>query len=230
MATRFYLPYTGAADESPGYHADWDDTTIAARLKCVTTKIGSSMTEVVFGDDNDYTDKNILYRQYVSDPITAQTISVQTIKYQIRASEDAAQNNMYTAIGIRVVENDGSSETGVVLAVEHDNTELSTTMTNRQHTATTSEIEANENDRIVIEIGQSGNPNSQHDHAGEMSIGDDSGTDLPENSTETNPYNPWVEFVTDTIEFAGGPEGRTTKNTDPQMLGIKSGISRRLNV
>ena len=82
-ATRFYLPSSGAAGASPNYTASWEDTSIAARLKCVTTKISSAMTTVSFTDD-DETDKDILFRQYVSDPIATQTIQAQTIGFSIR--------------------------------------------------------------------------------------------------------------------------------------------------
>ncbi len=73
MPTRFYLPSTGAAAVSPSYAA-WADTGQAgSRLKAVTTKISSAMAGVyvasVAGGER------TLIRQYVSDPIPAQTIT-----------------------------------------------------------------------------------------------------------------------------------------------------------
>ena len=59
MATRFYLPSTGAAAISPNPDAAWEDVSILARLAAVTTKIASAMTTVSFLD-NDASNKDIL--------------------------------------------------------------------------------------------------------------------------------------------------------------------------
>ena len=195
MATRFYLPSTGAAAVSPAYSARWEDTSIAAGLKCVTVKISSAMTTVSFVDV-DATNKDILFRQYVSDPISAQTIAAQTVRYQIRGSEIGLGNNLLADIDIRVVSNDGTVVRGTILSTRAAGGEYNTTLENSFVTTTSStEVIASEADRIVIEIGQGGDPDVGGTHSGSLSIGDDSGTDLPEDGTDTNPYNPWVNFA-----------------------------------
>lgn len=144
-------------------------------------------------------DKAILFRQYVSDPIAAQTISAQTIKMQILGYESNALHNMYVALGIRVVSNDGGTVRGTILSVTKDNVELdANNFVNRQFTATGSSVVAQNGDRIVVEIGTSGSTTTNH--GSNIYIGDNNVTDLPENDTSTNIYNPWLEFA-QTINF-----------------------------
>ena len=157
------------------------------------------MTTVSF-TDTDGTDKDILFRQYVSDPIAAQTISAQALKFQMRCLENSIDNNMYLALGIRVVSGDGGTVRGTILAVTRDDVESVIALYNRQFTATSTQVIAQDGDRIVIEVGMGGEPIEGSDHDSSISIGDDSGTDLPEDDTTTTTYNPWVEFA-NTIPF-----------------------------
>jgi hypothetical protein len=199
MATRFYLPSSGAAAVSPAYDSGWEYTEIATRLKTVRTRINSSMTTVNYSTLRSGA-VDICYRQYVSDPISAQTITAQTIKFQIRGLEANTKNDAMTAIAVRVVSNDGSTQRGVILA-GRDTLELSTSLQNRQYSATSTQVVAQANDRIVIEIGVYANPWKSGNYNNSLSIGDNSSTDLGENDTETTANNPWVEFA-NTISFA----------------------------
>lgn len=210
MATRFYLHSTGDAPVAPAYDISWDDTSIAARLPMSTTPSSSAMTTVNFPDDGDDSYKIILFRQFISKPINAQTITTDTIDYAIRGMEYDANNNMFNYIIINVVSNDGSSETGNITKTG-DQTELAfSILTNRYHSLSPkAEVEANQGDRIVIELGTTGTPEDSNDHQSSLSFGDDSGTDLPENDTETTAYNPWVEF-SQTITFADEEPTETT--------------------
>ncbi len=199
MATRFYLPTSGSAAVSPAYDSAWDDTShVYGRLKGIVTKIGSSFLPRAITGDSDATDKDYLILQYVSDPIAAQTITAQTIKWQMKGAEDGSANNLYNTICIRVVSNDGSTfRTPDLLSLTRDDVELTTSETNRQFYATSSEVEASANDRIVIELGLGGDPTPSGDHNGHLRAGDNYGTDLPENDTETLDYCSWVEFAND---------------------------------
>ena len=202
-ATRFYLPSSGAAGASPNYTTSWEDTSIAARLKCVTTKISSAMTTVSFTDD-DETDKDILFRQYVSDPIATQTIQAQTIGFSIRAQRGTYGTSQVTSWRVYVVSNDGSSETGTIIVHRRDGTLLTTSLNSKYDSATSTEVIANANDRIVIEIGTGGDPSAARDHDSNISIGDDAVNDLDAADSDADADNPWVNFGTDTITFAGG--------------------------
>lgn len=194
MATRFYLPSTGAAAVSPAFSAGWENSSIASRLRCVTTKIASAMTTVSF-TDSDATNQDILFRQYVSDPIAQQVISSQTIEIQMRVKERDTSCNLFLAWNIKVVSNDGSVVRGTITNMERDATEASAVaLVNRRETSTSTEVTAHSGDRIVIEVGMGGDPGAGSDHDSDMSVGDDSATDLAEDDTDTDADNPWVEF------------------------------------
>lgn len=194
MATRFYLPSTGAADISPAASAGWETTSLNSYLKAVTTKISSAMTTVSF-TDSDATNRDILFRTYVTDPISPQVISAQTLEFQIRAKERATTCNLFTVLNVKVVSNDGSITRGTVLSMQRDATELDElALENRRLTATTTAVTCHAGDRLVFEIGTGGDPGAGSDHDSDISIGDDSGTDLPEDDTDQNAYNPWIEF------------------------------------
>lgn len=200
MATRLYLPSTGTAPLSAlAFNVGWEDQSIGARLPTSTVKAGSAMATVSFLDNN-AADKDILFRQYQSDRIAAQTIAAQTVKFQIRGALTSAGDGMFTAIHIRVVAGDGSSDTGTILAITRDGTLLTTTLTNRQFSATTSQVVANNGDRIVIEIGTGGDPSGSNDHDSDLRVGDAAASDLAEDDTTTDDNNPWVEFA-NTIDF-----------------------------
>ena len=157
MATRFYLPSTGAADVNPNYDGNWDTTGDATLLKTVTTRISSAMANAANSASSGANVNNLL-RQYVSNPIAAQTILVQTLELQIRGWESDAKDTQFVSISVRVVSNDGSQVRGTLLSLVRDETELTTTLTNRRYTADTTEVEALADDRIVIELGLGGDP------------------------------------------------------------------------
>lgn len=203
MATRFYLPSSGAAAVTPAYSAAWDVTSSAVQLRTSPTKASTTMTTISYLDNNDQ-DRDILAVQYISDPIVAQLIDVSTVKFQIRASETSNARNMFTAIRLRVCSNDGTTFTGGLLALTRDDTEMATSLTNRQFSAAITAVTANEGDRIIIEIGGGGNPALDSDHDHNLRVGDEASSDLPEDDTDTNDYNSWVQFTHD-ITFQSAP-------------------------
>lgn len=189
--TRFYLPSAGAAAVSPGFDAGWEDTSIATRLKTVTTKIASALTTVNF-TDVDTTDRDILFRQYVGDPLVAQTINAQNVRLQMRASETLATNDMFLTWVLKIVSNDGTTVRGVLVAIRRDGTELDTVLTNRGDLATIASLAILDGDRPVVELGTGGLPLTVHSSS--LRIGDADAADLPEDDTTTADNNPWLEF------------------------------------
>ncbi len=204
MATRFYFPSTGAAAVSPAFDSDWENTDDATRLRCVTTRASTTMTSIQYRDAS-ATNEDHLIRQWVSDAVDAQSINAsQSLTFQMRVLELGGGENQFVTIGVRVFSNDGATERGVVLAVTRDGTEAATTLTNRSMAETGSAVEAQANDRIVIEIGTGGDPAGGNDHNMDIRIGDNDATDLPQDDTTTNDNNPWLRFST-TITFVAGP-------------------------
>lgn len=200
--TRFYLPSTGAAAVEPTPNAGWENISIHAHLKCVTTKIASAMTSVNLYQDP-WADGDYLFRQYVSDPIAAQTILAQTVKIQMRATQGFNVQVPKLRWAIYVFSNDGSTLRGTLVAMRTDDIVFNSTGTlvNRGDSVTSTEVVTENGDRIVIEIGAYHNYYA-YSSTLTLSIGDNSGTDLPENDTEYNAYNPWLEF-TNEITFLG---------------------------
>lgn len=190
--TRYYFPSTGAAAVSPGFDTGYEDTSIATRLRTVTTKISSAMTTVDF-TDLDTTDRDVLFRQYVGDPLVAQTINAQDVRLQMRGIETLGINNMFLTWVLKIVSNDGSTVRGILVAIRRDGTELDTVLTNRGDLATIASLAILDGDRPVIEIGTGGIPTVSV-HSSSLRIGDADATDLPEDDTTTADNNPWLEF------------------------------------
>lgn len=217
MATRFYLPSTGAAPISPDYSSGWEDTTQASRLKLVTTKISSAMTTATFLDSN-ATDRDCLVRQWVSAPLAAQTISAQTIELQMRCGQvsSAGGGNNFLTWLVKVVAPDGTTVRGYIVGSSgnprRDDTEMAFAnptppLTNRRDTLTTTSVAVTAGDYLVIEIGTGGDPGIGSDHDVWLRIGDADASDLPEDDTDTTDKNPWVEFPND-ITFQSATSSR----------------------
>lgn len=198
---RFYLPSSGSPVPAitPAFDSGWEATVITPlRLRTHTTKTNTAMSSLTFSD-SDLSSRDILFRQYISDPIQAVDIINPTIKFQIRASEETGTaQDMFTSLHVRVVQADGSPR-GTVLAVTRDDVELTlNTPTNRQFATTSATtVNAQYGDRLVFEIGTGGDPSS-YGHDSEVRIGDlTSAADLPESDSGTTDLDPWIEVSTD---------------------------------
>lgn len=190
--TRFYLPSTGAAAVSPAFDVGWEDTSIASRLATVTTRINSVMTTVSF-TDLDGTDRDILFRQWVSARLDgAFAVPADLVFLQMRGLETLATQDMFLTWSVKVVSEDGLTVRGTVLAIRRDGAELDTVLTNRSDIVAGASVSALNGDRFVFEIGTGGDPLVSHDS--DLSIGDDSSTDLPQDDIATAADNPWIEL------------------------------------
>lgn len=206
MATRFYLPQTGAAAVSPTFGA-WDSTTGGDRIRCVVTKSSTALTSKVIAE-NSTSNFNLLGRQYVSDAIQAGDITG-TVKGILRALENVATENAMPQILIRVFSNDGSTSRGTL--INFDNSALSneyvTALTNRKFPkgwtgsgVTVTTVTAQANDRIVIEFGSRALVGGEGTSS--LNFGDTGATDCTEDETGTAANVGWIEFSADL--FAAG--------------------------
>lgn len=206
--TRFYLPSTGAAAVSPAYDAEWDDTANAAsRLTMVRTRISSAFATINVSETggSSASPRDLLARQYVSEPIVgAQTISG-TLKGQMSMTEDSFLANFLPQMVVRVVSNDGSSVRGTLYAGDTRTTSNVDEMFNGQLTnlknpadaispVALSSVAAQNGDRIVVEVGARANNTQTTDYVLSARFGDNAGSDLTEGGTETTDLNPWVQF------------------------------------
>jgi len=192
--TRFYLPATGTAGLTPAISSTWNNTSNNLVRPMATTTTGTSMSSNTGSVPNvAYT----LFAQYVSEPLAAQTISG-TVKGQIRSQlNNVSGATCSTAVTITVVNSSGTI-VATLLNATAGNATLTTTLTNRTSPPSTSltSYACADGDRIVVEIGirRTAGTTSRN---GTISMGDNSGTDLPENNTTTTANNPWIQFSQD---------------------------------
>ena len=207
MATTFYFPSLSEEPSiSPDPDAAWEASILLTRLKLVVATTDSLMTTVPYLD-LDETSQDILFRQYISDPINAQTLAASAITFIMRSLEDNSLNNLRNTLGIRVLSGDGTVVRGTLFAVTRDNFECTVgTLTNKALTGTSTEVVAEAGDVIVVEVGMAGDPGVGGTHGGSISIGDDSDTDCAADNVSTDPNNPWLRFETLDITFQAGGE------------------------
>lgn len=209
MATTFYLPSSGTPPPSvtPTPDAAWDDITDLERLPCFDVKQGTTMTDKnTINSSED--DQDVIRLQYITISLPAQTISAQAIRLQIRASEVDSENNLFVSFGVRAVSSDGGTVRGTLLAVTRDtvNQVVEDTETNRSVTGTTTSVTLQANDRLVFELGLSGNPDNDFEHSGTLRVGDASASDLPNDDSSTSDFNPYIIFAnTITMPSSGMP-------------------------
>ena len=220
MATRFYLPSTGAAPVSPVFWASWEKSDEADRVEMVRAKISSAFaTKACTEALADPTD--ILNRQYVSAPIGIHDFTGCTWKTFIRCVEDLAKMDAKLVIAVRVVSNDGNTirfELSDAMGATEFAYGLVGNLENRTANDTVSANTSQNGDRIVVEIGANAPNGKTTLYTATMDFGDNSGTDLPENETETAQYNPWIEFTHDIPVMTHKLEG-ISKDKDGDALG-----------
>jgi len=163
MATRLYFHGNGpnnmyVPSVEPAYSAEWERTTAAVRRYLSKNKRNTVNSDSAWGSEYESGPQNdTLLRQFISDPLDgAQTISG-TVKGQIRCRESDAAADFCRALVIKVVSGDGSTVRGVLLSHFPDSltSEFATSLTNRNFPPSLSlnQVEAQDGDRIVVELG-----------------------------------------------------------------------------
>lgn len=202
MATKLYLESSGTPNISPTPNAGWTDTTQFARYKCGTTKLSSAMvTDDVTTAIS--TQADIIIGQWISDFLdVGQTITgAQAVNIVARAAEVATNNNLFLTWAVYVF--NGTTLQKTVVTKRTDATEVAaTTLTSRTDAATSvaGDYTTVQGDRLVIEVGLSGDPAGSNTHNGSLSFGSDSATDLTMADGTTTANNPNV-ILTDTLTF-----------------------------
>lgn len=198
MATKFYIRNTSQTTPiSPTVDSAWEASASGfARALANTSKTSDTLTTVNVTEATS-TDKDICVRQLIIPLAPGQTVTgAQAIKFQCRVSETGTGNNMFSALGIRVIASDGSTVRKTVLAVTRDDVEAATSLTNRQFTATSAagNYTTVNGDYLVIELGMAGDPTGSNPHDFGMRLGDSAASDLAEDDSTTTDNNPWVQL------------------------------------
>jgi hypothetical protein len=204
MATRLYFSDTAAAQVTPpAPTADWEHINSVTRL-LVNAPDASALATTAYTPDaaDDLTDKDAMHRQYVSEPLDAQTLSG-NVTGQFQCSETFANDNLFLTLKILVCNNSGSATQATLLAITRATSlEIATSLTNRTFPSTaTSSFACALGDRLVVEVGAGGNITSGTGgvigHNASIRWGcSASGGDLAVNETETGTtFRPWIEFA-----------------------------------
>jgi hypothetical protein len=167
MATRHYL---GAEAESTpiafATQTGWENTSILARAFGKTTKRGLAMTTVSFAD-TDYTDKDILFRQYDLGELTpgqrilSELDNEAFVSICIRVAEEAATSNMKLAFGLRIMAANGTTVRATLVPVKRVSAEASATeLGSRWKFLAMDYVDYTTvaGDHAVLEIGMGGDP------------------------------------------------------------------------
>jgi hypothetical protein len=222
MANRFYLQ-AWERDEGyvPGGSADWGDSSILKRSRCTLNYrevVGSAQD--VF-NDSDATDKKILFRQHHSlEFVPGQELvflgggDALIITAILQGFQTSLSNNMYPALGIRIIGNaaSGYAVRKVVLPVTLGDDEYPTGVATSRintFTAASGNYTTVGGDRLCVESGTGGDPGAGFTHSSRLAYRDDSDTDLSA-AGQTAAWNPWVEIPDDYNVYEFVPEGQPT--------------------
>lgn len=210
MATRFYLDGDNApAVTPPAPAAEWEHSgqEVIGALNSPSSGLASQFNvSSAYDGADDIVDKDAIVLACVSNALAAQTIASQVVSIQIQGKQTNLTNNMFLAWKIYLIDATGAAVAGgTILALRRDGTELTTTITNRGDSATSTEVTASSGDRIVVEVGFGGLPTATAGidrHSGTAQIGEAGASgDLPVDDTTTDlAYNPWINFA-NTIMF-----------------------------
>ena len=204
MATRFYLPSTGTPAITPAFHAGWEQTTAADRIEMDTVKQSTSFATKADSETSSSNTYDVLLRQYISKKrYQAYTFTTShSFKLQVRCLESNANANFLMRCRIAVIQNDGTLrgdlETGSIDGTEFDAEALENRKDGWTFSSGASMLDG---DRMLIEIGFRATNTKTTSYTGTMDFGDNSGTDLPEDDTDQNQYNPWFEISENLVEY-----------------------------
>lgn len=208
MATRFYLPSSGAAAVSPAFDSLWDVSGVADRIamsttKANTTNAGKSAAEGVSGG------VDVLNRQFVGpNDLVAGTLAG-TFRTVVICEESNSDANMFLNLVLKVVDSTGATVRGVLYAGQGTQTSSSSsaspqyeftvtaTRLSRVLSGTLTPVVAQAGDRLVAEFGYSDSNLNATSRSGTLHFGDpNAATDLAYtvDTGSTASENPWLEF------------------------------------
>lgn len=207
--TRFYLSDgPGAPLVTPAIDA-WDDNVAGAiRARLLPVRSGGGEGTQTIQTELDSAERRFL-RQYVSDPLTSQTVDG-TFKGQVRCATELNARHDRVLLSLRVFSEDGLTLRGTLLPLGHygaTNTYSDfPTFTNRKIADgdALSPIVTLAGDRIVCEVGTMASTTEGADQLAVSFKFTDTVPDLPEDETTTSPGAAWVEF-SKTLEFVDAP-------------------------
>ena len=201
MATKIYLPSSGAAAVTPSTwnHAYQASTTYT--IKGVLSKSSTAHTtrRTATGTTNPYTQAVM---RYVIGPLSAVQISG-TVNLVMQAYESNAGANATFSIAVKIIQPDGSDRSVLLAATASDLAggvqEFTTTLGSRRaydvsenRPITLTAQTPTSGDYLVIEIGFRSATGTTRNV--DLRHGDTGANDLSDAEADTNDYCPWVDF------------------------------------
>lgn len=201
MATRVYFRSEGTPDVTPSTWIFASQINPVSFPATLVKNSASTMTSKTEATGTTSPIAKAMGRAIIG-PLNAQTLTG-TVKGQMRGSESNAGANATLALAIKFIKPDGTDR-GVLLAQTASDAatvghELTTALTNAkfEDAAESAAISltsraASDGDYLVIEWGFRSATTTTRNIV--LSYGNDSATDLPEDTSTTAANNPWVEF------------------------------------
>ncbi len=191
MATRFYLTQVTSLF-TPTVNAAWNVTTGNVVDVLLPYQLQESGTNLTSGATGAAAVRKILIRQFVSQPLEAQTING-TVSGQgfIRMSSVTARTGE-GFIYFRIINKDGTvaSEVGTLTTIA-----MLVTNINRTYIALTlTNVAVTAGQRFCFDIGWNYSTGVNTATTGFMTLRTLAAGDLPVNDTQTTAGNPWLEF------------------------------------
>lgn len=169
-----------------------------------------------------------LFVQFISDPLTVQTVSaLVTMKGTVRCFESATNDNI-DAVTSKVIITSGDGQTlrGTLFNLGNYGpvAELNSGSLRAKRIADGDTdiglVTTVAGDRLVFEIGLTTTVGGTT-ISGTMNFGDNSATDLGDNETDTAANNPFVEFSHDFVFLQYTTETADLNGTNQSMIGTK---------
>lgn len=212
MAKRLYASFD-TPPVSPPFHASWEATSNAVRRVLTDSKedLGFALESLAASTtlNSPAGAVDCLIVQLVSAPLSGNQNITAAIKAIFRAMSSSATGDLRSQCVIRVTDNAGTTDRGVLIASNAGalSAEWATTLTDRKFPLgwtgsgeDPTDVSALDDDRVVVELGFRKHENATTNRTGTISSGNPAGTDLPEDETGTAAGIPWIEFA-DTLVF-----------------------------
>ncbi len=196
--TRLYMVNNTAPAISPNVDANWESSAspFGRGKLSKTTDAGDTLTTTAAFTSTAGQDR--CHKQFISDPLVAGLKIGINWKAYAQALESAANDNIVSCMGARLVSEDGSTVRATMLSVGDKSgtqTEWNTSLRNKNfaNNAGTTVVQATQKgDRLVLEFGHK--DASGTSISGQTRWGSGGSTDLGENETSTSTTErPWID-------------------------------------
>lgn len=197
MATRFYLSDVGDEPVAPSYDSNWEVVTDANRKPLIRKLLLETADALNYRtvDIPDAVSQDILSYQFISEPLRAQVIAG-TVSLVIKCSENLITANASLAVVVNLFSQDGQTLRGTLFSVFSTDSEFGTTASTRiVNTQNLTQLTAQEQDRIVVEIGATVSTPVLSTFV--LYRGNNAASDFALTSGLTTDLNPWIEFSQD---------------------------------